>query len=709
MIGVGLLLLFLLASCLAKEADKSDDPDKSEVVNSDSTDDTDTLEVEKVIVGTMENVKGDVLVLDGNGSGIDGADGMEIAQGWAVKTGKDSSASIEFSSDMVAYVGENAHITVEETDDSTQILLTQHAGFIYHAGHHDNYLVQTDSAEVSPVGTHFMVGIDPQTGETAIFVTAGIVSARNNESSGQSDDHEGRFDIYPNQSANTFPPNDEDDPTNGPPISVIDLEQLVNDMDASIIEALLRNKNKIETENEALIQSIRNQLAEGNPPPGLSDMSENDLNNLRNNLETIIADIVNQAIQRSIMSEEEVRQIIEQINQSSPERRDLDDFLADLDARQGRGALEEQRRLEQLRAEQQRRAEQAQNQRDRQAELSAQIEQQKAERQRAEQQRAARERADAIERQRQLEAQRQLLAHRGAGPSDVILNKLSYMGNKISGNIDIGRAKDEKYMSEYILYWVNDQKDKLKKLGTVNKEKRDLTYSLGVDANIPKGATGILALAANKENESKETAYQQLSKISGNISFSKPSVGDDLKFVIRVTPKGNSDKPFVKLIDLVEGKKTYDYEILASPGKYDLEYGFVHGSMTGGDEGEIYFSKNKQITVDRNKKFDIGYEVVNMRTMGNEEIPTYIDIMGDDFHNFNDDEDGQICTFGLGPEWKNPFNCVANKNFFEQWFETFHANISDDHKYYVFYRLSDKDAFDGKIVFLTFEDIPNPE
>src|SRR5690625_7470939 len=88
-IGVGFLLLFMLASCLSNEADKSD-PDNQDVVNSDSTDVTDTLAAEKVIVGIIKNVTGDVLAVDEHDSGIDAADGMGIAQGWPVKLGSES-------------------------------------------------------------------------------------------------------------------------------------------------------------------------------------------------------------------------------------------------------------------------------------------------------------------------------------------------------------------------------------------------------------------------------------------------------------------------------------------------------------------------------------------------------------------------------------------------------------------------------------------
>gem|GEM_PF-5423602 len=530
-IGVGFLLLFMLASCLSKEADKSD-PDNQDVVNSDSTDVTDTLEVEKVIVGTIKNVKGDVLVVDENDSGIDAADGMEIAQGWSIKTGNDSSASIEFSPEMEAFIGNSAHISVEETTGDDEILLTQHAGLIYHAGHHDNYLVQTDSAEVIPVGTHFTVWVDPRTSDIMMTVFSGIVSARSNQSSAQSDEDDDPFNLYPSQSMGYSQNDDYWE-------RFFEGIEFMEEVDQSIIEALIINTNEIAAENEALLRSIRDQLNRGDSPEGLDP--EMDLEELRNRLDRLIGDIVSSAIQSNIVSEEDVERIIREANARRDEndRIDIGRIFSD-EARREQLREEQQRRAQQQREEREQRQRELQDRtQDRQAQLLA--EQQRAERERQAQLRqrqdaaaneaAAREalkkrleeekKKQEREQKEKEEQERKRLAEEKAkqvapahGPLNVTFIDESPLAGKVSGDIVVGKASDESKIDSYILYWVNSQKEKVGKIAALGKTGKDMKYKLK-ETEIPKNTAGILALASNRYGESVQSAYTKLDDLQG--------------------------------------------------------------------------------------------------------------------------------------------------------------------------------------------------
>src|SRR5690625_220606 len=530
-IGVGFLLLFMLASCLSKEADKSD-PDNQDVVNSDSTDVTDTLEVEKVIVGTIKNVKGDVLVVDENDSGIDAADGMEIAQGWSIKTGNDSSASIEFSPEMEAFIGNSAHISVEETTGDDEILLTQHAGLIYHAGHHDNYLVQTDSAEVIPVGTHFTVWVDPRTSDIMMTVFSGIVSARSNQSSAQSDEDDDPFNLYPSQSMGYSQNDDYWE-------RFFEGIEFMEEVDQSIFKALIINTNEIAAENEALLRSIRDQLNKGDSPEGLDP--EMDLEELLNRLDRLIGDIVSSAIQSNIVSEEDVERIIREANARRDEndRIDIGRIFSD-EARREQLREEQQRRAQQQREEREQRQRESQERtQDRQAQLLA--EQQRAERERQAQLRqrqdaaaneaAAREalkkrleeekKKQEREQKEKEEQERKRLAEEKAkqvapahGPLNVTSIDESPLAGKVSGDIVVGKASDESKIDSYILYWVNSQKEKVGTIAALGKTGKDMKYKLK-ETEIPKNTAGILALASNRYGESVQSAYTKLDDLQG--------------------------------------------------------------------------------------------------------------------------------------------------------------------------------------------------
>src|SRR5690625_7812925 len=95
----------------------------------------------------------------------------------------------------------------------------------------------------------------------------------------------------------------------------------MDEVDQSIIDALIINTNEIAAENEALLRSMREQLNRGDSPEGLDP--EMDLEELRNRLDRLIGDIVSSAIQRNIVSKEDVERIIRE----SDARRDENDRI----------------------------------------------------------------------------------------------------------------------------------------------------------------------------------------------------------------------------------------------------------------------------------------------------------------------------------------------------------------------------------------------
>src|SRR5690625_1134690 len=299
------LILLALISCSSKNEDNTSNNNNLESENEETIGNSKVSEEEIVIVGTIEDVKGDVLVIDGNDIGVKATDGMKVAQGSSIKTAENSSATLKFFSEIEAYISSSTHVSIEETDNGIEeILLTQHDGFIYHAGEHDNYYVQTDSSVVTPLGTHFFTEVDPLTGNSIIRVGSGIVQASSRETEDQSEQvNNDDAQIFPGQSILFLPTNDDTDSSMSSE-EFFDIDSFIKAADSSIIEAILRNKEQIDRENEELIETLRQQISEnGDGEFGSNEdpISEEELRRLESNLNNLIRNIINKALKYKVI------------------------------------------------------------------------------------------------------------------------------------------------------------------------------------------------------------------------------------------------------------------------------------------------------------------------------------------------------------------------------------------------------------------------
>ncbi|GAB2539371.1 FecR family protein [Gracilibacillus alcaliphilus] len=97
------------------------------------------------------------------------------------------------------------------------------------------------------------------------------------------------------------------------------------------------------------------------------------------------------------------------------------------------------------------------------------------------------------------------------GPKSITFQDENPLLNKINGEILIEKAADESNITGYSLYWVRENNEKMgKRLTNLKKTGEDLVFTLAAETKIPKGATGILAVAQNDIGESEEYAYTSI-------------------------------------------------------------------------------------------------------------------------------------------------------------------------------------------------------
>ncbi|MFC4324269.1 FecR domain-containing protein [Litchfieldia salsa] len=79
------------------------------------------------------------------------------------------------------------------------------------------------------------------------------------------------------------------------------------------------------------------------------------------------------------------------------------------------------------------------------------------------------------------------------------------VAGQLGGEINLIKAEVEDDITGYVYYWVDDSKNKLGIITTVDKS--DVRYTLPMSTLVPEGATGILAVSRNQTGESSAYSY----------------------------------------------------------------------------------------------------------------------------------------------------------------------------------------------------------
>ncbi|WMT40931.1 chitobiase/beta-hexosaminidase C-terminal domain-containing protein [Paenibacillus sp. D2_2] len=160
----------------------------------------------------------------------------------------------------------------------------------------------------------------------------------------------------------------------------VDLSDFVNQASPAVIEAILRDMQKIVQENAEMLERMRNAASGSNPGENPGGLSPDELDRYQNNLDNLIANILKQARDQNLIEPGQLQALIDEANKQSDTKIDLNNVpplqLSDEEKQQ-------QERQKQLEEELRKRQEEQNKQRE--AQNQALLDKIKAERERLEQ------------------------------------------------------------------------------------------------------------------------------------------------------------------------------------------------------------------------------------------------------------------------------------------------------------------------------------
>jgi hypothetical protein len=192
----------------------------------------------------------------------------------------------------------------------------------------DDYEVETPTAVMAVRGTKVITSVNSETGETYVAVAAGTVSAQTNDESQEnnSGDKSGtknkKILIAASQQLSLDSRSEVDDLENK--VAIIDPQKLVKETSSEIIQAIVKDKKSIDEENAAFIADQKDKIAKGEN----TDISRGDadsslttkdltaLDKVTQNLNNLIGNVVNQAIEDKKVDKDAINKIIDDVNKS---------------------------------------------------------------------------------------------------------------------------------------------------------------------------------------------------------------------------------------------------------------------------------------------------------------------------------------------------------------------------------------------------------
>ncbi len=358
----------------------------------------------------LEQIKGTAWISQAGGSLTYRAyNGATLHQGDRILTEFNSSAILKTidRKDEIT-ISENTELYISNLSHASQV---KHTSFYLWSGEvganvtslvnaKDTFKMLTPTAVNDVRGTHFFVGIDPATGESRLIVGSGLVQAGGN-GTGQSPSP-----VYPAQQLSFIPGSGANQPSTPYPVDPADF---VNQASPDIIEALLKQKQRIDQENAEMLERMKNGASGSNPISLPSGMSQYELDQYKKNLENLLANIAKQALDQQKMDRDQLQGIIDEANKNSNKKIDLNNVPPLQLTEQQKQQQELQKRLEEERKrlqEEQNKQRELQRQ---QAELLNKIlaEKQRLEQENKKQQEAAAKRAADLLKQKLSDAERQ--------------------------------------------------------------------------------------------------------------------------------------------------------------------------------------------------------------------------------------------------------------------------------------------------------------
>lgn len=232
---------------------------------------------------------------------IQATEEMQIFTGDRITTVDNSNVELAINEDEKILLGENSQIEIldiSSTEDGMSVQIEQSFGSTYHQGNHrDGYELVVNDSAIKPLGTHFIVSIEPNTGMTSIFVASGIVQV------GTPKEERPPSIVYPSQVVNVESNNQNNIP------ELVDPSNMAAIPDSEIIKQIIKNKADIDKENDMLLQI----LSDNHEIPALPKQLDMDV--IPASLMHAFNQLFEQSILQGDMEKEELNDLINQANQ----------------------------------------------------------------------------------------------------------------------------------------------------------------------------------------------------------------------------------------------------------------------------------------------------------------------------------------------------------------------------------------------------------
>jgi hypothetical protein len=351
-------------------------------------------------VAVITELKGSATVKSAGGSReYDAYPDMGLNQGDYITTESNSSVKVVIKDRQDEFtIGSNAVVSISTLADKgkdkkskLKLLSGSVWSNVNKLSGGDDYEVETPTAVMAVRGTKVLTNVNSETGETYVAVAAGMVAAStnsaansnstdsNNNNNNSSSSKKKEVLIAPSQQLSLDSRSEVDNLENK--VAIIDPQQLIQGTPLEIIQAIVRDKKSIDEENAAFIADQKEKIGKGENTnisrgEANSSLTTNDLaalDKVAQNLNNLIGNVVNQAIEDKKVDRDAINKIIDEVNQTitDPNQKlDLSkvipvDKTAGVDAELGKAKDEELKRLAELK----KRADEARRAADEQAKL----------------------------------------------------------------------------------------------------------------------------------------------------------------------------------------------------------------------------------------------------------------------------------------------------------------------------------------------------
>ncbi|QYR23449.1 FecR domain-containing protein [Paenibacillus sp. sptzw28] len=324
-------------------------------------------------VAIVKSKKGTVQVLKSGGSKPFAAfNKMSLNEGDQIVTGKDGGVELELASEDAAKdsvtIGASSQVTFTKLKESggQKTKMSVWAGSLWLkvksvSNANDRFEVETPTSIMGVRGTHFFVGVDPETGLSYAVLAAGLIqieAERTRRDSELNRELTQQLLLYPSQQlveTNV----DEGIKT---AVSVFDPNSIIQNASSNVIEAIIKDSRSIKEEQQETIDKLKQELIDKGKLDNNMDQltggmvrNREDLDRLTNNLFNFVSLVAEKAVDEGKVSEKDMQNLIDQVNKEAGEK------LVDITSpHELRLTVEEQRKLQeaaQLIAAEKRRAE----------------------------------------------------------------------------------------------------------------------------------------------------------------------------------------------------------------------------------------------------------------------------------------------------------------------------------------------------------------